>query len=228
MAPEEVINNALNAGCEGIAYTYTEPTIFYEYVYDIARIARKNKLKNIMVTNGYINQEPLKKLYRYIDAANVDLKGFTEKFYKDITSSSLAPVLETLKTLKQIGCWTEITNLVIPTLNDDMKTIKEMCIWIDENLGDKVPLHFSRFFPFYKLEHLPPTQAETLVRARKIALDVGLKFVYVGNILLEDSENTRCPKCGELLIERYGFEVRKNNLTEGKCKCGETIPGVWK
>jgi pyruvate formate lyase activating enzyme len=182
-----------------------------------------------MVTNGYINQEPLKKLYRYIDAANVDLKGFTENFYRDVTASSLAPVLETLKTISKMeNCWLEITNLVIPTLNDDMKTVRQMCVWLKENLGDDVPLHFSRFFPFYKLEHLPPTPPETLVKARKIALDAGLKFVYVGNILLEDSENTRCPVCGKLLIERIGFEISKDDLKDGRCSCGEKIPGVWR
>ena len=229
LTPEQVVENALKEGCNSIAYTYTEPTIFYEYAYDTARLARKKGLKNVMVTNGYINQEPLKKLYRYIDAANVDLKGFTEKFYKEITSSSLAPVLETLKTINKMeNCWLEITNLVIPALNDDMKTIKEMCVWLKENLGDSVPLHFSRFFPFYKLEHLPPTPPETLIKARKIALGTGLKFVYVGNILLENSENTYCPKCRELLIERIGFAVTKNKIKDGKCSCGEIMPGIWK
>jgi pyruvate formate lyase activating enzyme len=228
LTPEEIVENALKENCEGIAYTYTEPTVFYEYVYDTARLARKKDLKNIIVTNGYINQEPLKKLYRYIDAANVDLKGFTEKFYREITSSNLAPVLETIKTISKMKtCYLEITNLIIPTLNDDMKTIKEMCVWIKENVGENVPLHFSRFFPFYKLEHLPPTPAETLEKARKIALETGLKFVYVGNILLKDSENTYCPKCKELLIERIGFKITKNNIKEGKCSCGENIPGVW-
>jgi pyruvate formate lyase activating enzyme len=229
MMPEDVVNEALNEDCEGIAYTYTEPTIFYEYVLDTAKLARKKGLKNIMVTNGYINQEPLKELYKYIDAANVDLKGFTEKFYKEITSSSLAPVLEAIKTISKIKtCHLEITNLIIPTLNDDMKKIKEMCVWIKDNVGTDIPLHFSRFFPFYKLEHLPPTPPETLKKARDIALETGLKFVYVGNILLKDSENTYCPKCKKLLIERIGFGITKNNIKEGKCSCGEEIPGVWK
>ncbi|MBW2992121.1 AmmeMemoRadiSam system radical SAM enzyme [Candidatus Woesearchaeota archaeon] len=229
LTPEEVVENALKENCSGIAYTYTEPTIFYEYVYDTARLARKKGLKNIMVTNGYINQEPLKKLYPYIDGANVDLKGFTEKFYREITASSLAPVLESLKTIKKMkNVWLEVTNLIIPTLNDNMKTIKEMCIWIKDNLGDTTPLHFSRFFPFYKLEHLPPTPEETLIKARDIALKTGLKFVYIGNILIEDTENTYCPKCKELLIERKGFMITQNNLKEGKCSCGEQIPGVWK
>jgi len=229
LSPEKVVENALDEGCSGIAYTYNEPTIFYEYVYDTARLARKKGLKNIMVTNGYINQEPLKKLYKYIDAANVDLKGFTERFYKDIPSSSLAPVLETLKTIKGMeNCWLEITTLIIPTLNDDIKTIKEMCIWTKENLGDKTPLHFSRFFPFYKLEHLPPTPPETLIKARDIALKTGLKFVYVGNILLEESENTCCQKCKRLLIERKGFSITKNKVKDGRCSCGEIIPGIWK
>jgi pyruvate formate lyase activating enzyme len=229
LMPEDVVEEALNADCGSIAYTYTEPTIFYEYVLDTAKLARKKGLKNIMVTNGYINQEPLKELYRYIDAANVDLKGFTEKFYKEITSSSLAPVLETLKTIKSMKtCHLEITNLIIPTLNDDMEKIKEMCVWIKDNLGTDVPLHFSRFFPFYRLEHLPPTPPETLNKARDIAINTGLKFVYVGNILLKDSENTYCPKCKKLLIERIGFEITKNNMEGGRCSCGEEIPGVWK
>lgn len=228
ISPEEVVENAITNNCKSIAYTYTEPTIFYEYVYDTAKLARKKGIKNVMVTNGYINQEPLKKLYRYIDGVNVDLKGFTEKFYREITSSSLSPVLETLKTIRSMNTWLEVTNLIIPTLNDSMKTIKEMCIWIKENLGDTTPLHFSRFFPFYKLGHLPPTPEETLIKARDIALKTGLKYAYIGNILLENTENTYCPKCNELLIERRGFTITKNNLKDGKCKCSELIPGIWK
>ena len=227
LPPDEVVRQAMLYGCKSVTYTYTEPTVFYEYMYDTAIIAKKYGVRNTMHSCGYINEKPLRKLSKYLNAADIDLKGFTEDYYSRICSGSLKPVLNSLVVLKEEGVWLEITNLVIPTLNDDMKTVKEMCRWILKNLGPDVPIHFSRFLPLYKLANLPPTPLETLVEARKTAMDAGLNFVYIGNIRHE-GESTFCPKCKRMLIEREGFFVKQNNVTKGKCKfCGTSIPGVW-
>ncbi len=227
LTPEKAVTEAIKQDCKSIAYTYNEPSIFYEYVLDTAKLARQSKLKNVTVTNGFINEEPFEKLYKYIDGANVDLKAFDDKFYREITTAWLEPVLNTLKILKKIGTWFEITNLIIPTLNDDLKKIKKMCEWIKENLGVDVPLHFTAFYPTYKLTNLPSTSPEILVKARDIALKVGLHYVYVGNVYIGGAENTYCPKCGKLLIERMGFAILQNRIKNGKCSCGEKIAGVW-
>lgn len=227
LPPDMVVRQALFYGCKSIAYTYTEPTVFYEYMYDTSVIARKYGIKNIMHTCGYMKGKPLRTLSKYMDAANVDLKAFTEDFYARICSGRLKPVLDSLIILKEEGVWLEITNLVIPTLNDNMKDIKEMCRWILKNLGPDIPIHFSRFFPNYKLKNLPPTPLETLTEARKTAMDAGLKFVYVGNIRHE-GENTLCNKCKKILIERVGYFIKQNNISKGKCRfCSTLIPGVW-
>lgn len=227
LPPDEVVRQAMFYNCRTIAYTYTEPTVFYEYMYDTAQIAKKFNIKNTMHTCGYINEKPLRKLSKYMDAAAVDLKAFTEDFYSRICGGRLKPVLNSLVVLKDEGVWLEITNLVIPTLNDDMKKIKEMCQWIIKNLGPDVPLHFSRFFPHYKLKELPPTPLETLRDARNAAMGTGLKYVYIGNIRSE-AENTCCPECKKLLIERIGYFVKQNNISKGKCRfCGTNIAGIW-
>ena len=214
-------------GCRSVTYTYTEPTVFYEYMYDTARLAKRFNIKNTMHSCGYIKEKPLRELSKYMDAADVDLKAFTEDFYSRICGGRLKPVLDSLVVLKDEGVWLEITNLIIPTLNDDMKKIKEMCRWIVKNLGPDVPLHFSRFFPYYKLKDLPPTPPETIRDARNTAMDVGLKYVYSGNIRSE-AENTYCHKCKNLLIERTGYFVKQNNISGGKCRsCGVNIPGRW-
>jgi len=227
LPPDEVVRKAMFYECRSISYTYTEPTVFYEYMYDTAVIAKKYGIKNTMHSCGYINEKPLRKLSKYMNAANIDLKGFTEDFYNRICNGSLKPVLNSLVVLKQEGVWLEITNLVLPTLNDDMKTIREMCKWIKKNLGHDTPIHFSRFYPQYKLDNLPPTPLETITEARKTAMDVGLKYVYIGNIRHE-AENTYCPKCKKMLIEREGYFVKQNNIANGKCKfCSTSIAGVW-
>lgn len=226
--PKEIIKNAKKAGCPSISYTYTEPTIFYEYAYDTATIAHDEGIKNVMVTNGYISKKPIQELYPLIDAANVDLKGFNEEFYANECGAKLKPVLDALKVMKDVGTWLEITNLIIPTMNDDMKEIKEMCQWIVDNLGKDTPLHFSRFFPMYKLLNLPQTPAETLMKAKNTAIRAGLNYVYVGNIVTDKETNTYCPKCGKLLMGRSGFGIVSNNIREGKCVyCKEDIAGVW-
>ncbi len=228
LPPEEVVAAAKREGCPSIAYTYTEPTSFYEYMVDTAKAARKQGVLNLFHSCGYINPEPLRKLSQYLDAGNVDLKGFSRDFYQKVCSAELQPVLETLKILKEEGVWIEITNLVIPTLNDEPGLIKEMCLWIRDNLGEDVPLHFSRFHPDYKMRNLPPTPLETLERAHQIAKEAGLKYVYIGNVPGHPAENTYCPKCGKILIERRGYTVLQNNIKEGSCKfCREPIAGIW-
>ena len=228
LPPEEVVAAAKRKRCPSIAYTYTEPTSFYEYMLDTAKVARKQGVLNLFHSCGYINPEPLRKLSRYLDAGNVDLKGFSRDFYQKTCSAELQPVLETLKILKEEGVWIEITNLVIPTLNDGSELIKEMCFWIRDNLGEDVPIHFSRFHPDYKMRNLPPTPLETLERAHRIAKKAGLKYVYIGNVPGHPAENTYCPKCGKILIERRGYTILQNNIKEGECKfCREPIAGIW-
>jgi len=227
LSPEEIVEKTLQNGCRIIAATYNEPTIFYEYMLDTFKIAKKHNIKTTIVSNGFVNKEPMQKLIKYLGGANIDLKGFTNKFYGKTTTAWLEPVLETLESLKKNKIWFEITNLVIPTLNDDMKTIEKMIIWIKENLGLNVPLHFTAFYPHYQLDHLSPTPTETLQKAYEIAKKHNLNYVYVGNVRTRDRENTYCPKCKRLLIERDGFNIIQNNIADGKCSCGEKIKGVW-
>jgi len=226
--PEDVPLLALKYGCESIAFTYNEPTIWGEYIIDICREARKYGLKTVMVTNGYITYDAFHDIYDHIDAANVDLKAFTENFYGKITLTHLQPVLETLAWLKnETPVWFEITNLMIPTLNDDPAETRKLAEWILTHLGPDVPLHFTAFHPDFKLQDKPCTPAKTLDHARQIALDVGLRYVYEGNIY-SDGANTYCPMCGELLVRRSWHDVLDNRLNAGACPgCGFTIPGVW-
>ena len=225
--PKEIVRQAIKNNCKVIAYTYNEPTIFYEYVLETAKLAKKAGIKNIIVSNGYINQEPLKELCKYIDAANIDLKSFTEKFYKELTTASLQPVLETIKTLHKQRVWLEVTNLLIPTLNDKSNEIEKMCKWLSKNTSKNTPLHFSRFFPCYRLLDIKSTSTKLLMRAQKIAQKY-LDYVYIGNIQTPKGENTYCPKCNKLLIERIGYLVTQNNLKNNKCECNTSIKGAWK
>jgi pyruvate formate lyase activating enzyme len=226
--PEMIVKNAKDVGAHSVAYTYVEPTIFYEYMVDICQLAKKAGLLNVCHSNGFINPEPLKNLCKVMDAANIDLKGFTEAFYSDVCSGEIAPVLETLKTLKKEKVHLEITNLVIPTQNDDLSRLKEMCLWIEKELGADTPVHFSRFYPLYKLRSLPPTPVSTLEKARSTALSSGLEYVYIGNIPGHEGEHTFCPKCKKVLIQRIGYMVGENHLKGGKCQyCGKPIPGIW-
>jgi len=229
MPPEKVVSEAIKDNCPFIVYTYTEPTIFYEYMFDISKRARARGLKNAMHTCGYINQEPLKELLKYMDAVNVDLKGFNEEFYRKMGAfASLQPVLDTIKTVKAEGVWLEITNLIIPGLNDDPQEIKKMCVWIKDNLGADTPIHFSRFMPSFKLQNLPPTPVSKLEEAYNIAKAAGLNYVYIGNIPGHPGENTYCPQCGKVVIGRAGYRITENNIAGGKCKfCGREIAGIW-
>ncbi len=228
LMPEKVVEECIKENCESIAYTYSEPLTFYEYTLDTSIIAREKGIRNILVSAGFINEEPLRKLCKTIDAANIDLKSFKESIYLKLNAGKLQPVLNTLTILKEEGVWLEITNLVIPGWTDDMVMIQEMCTWLYKNGFEDTPLFFSRFQPLYKLTQLPATPVATLNRAREIALDTGLKYVYSGNVPGSSSENTYCPKCKKLVILRKGFSILENNLNQGSCKfCNEKVPGVW-
>ena len=238
MRPEQVKNiylppEALVASCERyhcpvIAYTYTEPVVFFEYMYDSSLLARKNGIKNVVVTAGYINPGPLADLLRVVEAIKVDLKAFNQNFYTEYVRGQLQPVLDTIKQIARSGCWLEIVYLVIPTLNDRPEEIREMCRWLKNETGPDFPLHFSRFHPMYLVKNLPPTPVSTLEKLREVALAEGLHYVYVGNVPGHPGENTFCPKCGKLIIERYGYIIRKKELSGNKCRyCGQVIAGVW-
>ncbi len=228
MTPEEVVEGALRNGCRSIAFTYTEPIIFYEYMLDIAKLARARGLKTVVVSDGYINQEPLKELLKSVDAYKVDFKAFNPRFYQEVTGGSLEPVLETMKTIKQQGVWLEVVNLLIPGKNDSEEEVRSLARWVKENLGEDVPVHFSRFYPMHKLANLPPTPVETVIRAREIARSEGLRYAYTGNVPYSPGETTYCPGSGEVAIERRGHFVVSNNLQDGRCPDGEEIPGIWK
>ena len=226
--PSKVVELAIRANCDAVSFTYNEPTVFYEYMFDIAKLAKESGLKALFHTNGSMSAEPLFALLEHMDAVTVDLKAFTPQFYQQVSASELKPVLETLQNVKKAGIHLEIVNLVIPTLNDDLDDIKGMCVWIRENLGDEVPLHFTRFSPAYKLTNLPPTPIETLEVAAGIADEEGLQYVYVGNVPGHKRNSTFCPKCGKRIILRIHFSVLSQNIEHGKCKfCGHEIPGVW-
>lgn len=218
--PAAAVESAIRNNCSSIAYTYNDPTIWAEYAMDIAKLARKNNLKNVMVTAGYITPGVIPEVYENMDAVNVDLKAFSEEFYKKITLSHLEPVLVALKELHKLNIWLEITNLIIPGQNDGMDEISDMCKWILDNLGNEVPLHFSAFHPDFKMMHIGRTPTQTLDQAREVALNCGLLYVYTGNVL-GDGSNTYCPRCSDLLIRRHWHDVTENRLIKGKCpQCG--------
>ena len=227
-SPAEIVQQAKNHKLYSISFTYTEPTVYYEYLYDISTIAKQMGMKASIVSNGYIHRDPLLKLLTVLDAVKIDLKGFSEKFYEEICSATLKPVLESLVTVKKEKTWLEIVNLVIPTLNDDPKMIGEMCRWIKENLGGDTPLHFTRFFPNYKLTHLSPTPISTLESAYEIAKRNGLKYVYIGNVPGHIHNSTFCPSCNRRIIHRTHFDILEMNVTNGKCKfCHSPLQGKW-
>ncbi len=225
---EMIVKKAKESGAHSVAYTYVEPTVFYEYMVEIAELTKKAGLLNVTHSNGFINPIPLRNLCKVLDAANIDLKGFSESFYRELCSGTLHPVLETLKILKQEKVHLEITNLMIPTMNDEVSSIREMCLWIKKELGPDTPIHFSRFYPLYKLRTLPPTPVSTLEKARAVAFSAGLEYVYIGNIPGHEAENTFCPKCKKKIIQRTGYMVGEIHMKAGKCKfCGKPIPGIW-
>jgi len=226
--PEKIVEHALDSKSQSIAYTYSEPTIFYEYMYDTAKMGKEKGLHSVIISNGFMNEKPLRELCAQLSGVKIDLKAFTEKFYKETCGGSLQPVLHTLEVLKEIGIWYEIVVLIVPTLNDSEKETREMCQWIVKTLGTDVPVHFSRFHPTYKILNLPRTPVATLERCHAIAKEEGIKFPYLGNVWNHKLENTFCPKCGKLLIRRQGYYTKIEGLKQGKCeKCGEAIPGFW-
>ncbi len=228
LPPSAVVDGAIRTGAPVIAYTYSEPVIFYEYMYDTAKLGRERGVRSAVITGGHISQKPLVELCEQVDAIKVDLKAFTESFYRDIVHGELQPVLDALVTIKEQGVWLEIVYLVVPTLNDSESEIQELSSWIMRELGPDVPVHFTRFHPMYLLDNLPPTPIPTLERAADIAGAAGIHYVYLGNVPGNRRESTYCPSCGEPVISRYGYHIRKIDITDGACaECGTRIPGVW-
>lgn len=227
--PDDIVKAALANKIPSIAYTYSEPVAFFEYMRDTARLAKKAGLRNVVVTSGWINPGPLAELAPYLDVVKVDLKGYSDKFYRRDVGGRLEPVLETLKTLKKLGILVEVVNLVVPGRNDSDADFDGLSRWVRDNLGADCPLFFSRFHPDYRMRNLPPTPAETLDRAREIAMKNGLHFVYLGNVPGHGGEDTVCPSCGTLLVKREGYLIERNVLRDGKCPaCGRKIPGIWR
>jgi pyruvate formate lyase activating enzyme len=228
VAPEALARRARDAGCRVMAYTYSEPTVFYETVADTAAAARGLGLRNVVVSNGFIQKAPLEALAPVLDAYKVDLKSFDDGFYRKVCDGRLKPVLDTLVRLKALSVWCEIVVLLVPTLNDGEAEIRSLSRWIAAELGPDVPLHFSRFQPQYRLRNLPPTPSATLERARALAREEGLRYVYLGNLPGRGAENTACPECGALVLSRSGFDTIENRMRAGACgACGRAIPGVW-
>lgn len=226
--PEDIIELAGANACQAIDFTYSEPTIFYEYMIEIIKLARPLGIKNICHSNGLMSEEPLNNLCKFLDAICIDLKGFEESFYKDFCSGSLRPVLRNLKVIKEKNIHLEIVNLIIPNTNDKLDSIERMCQWILENLGPDIPLHFLEFHPRYRLDNLDSTPLKNLETARDIAVSAGLNYCYISNIPYHDAKSTYCPKCKKLLIEREINEVIKNEVVSGSCKyCNFKIKGVW-
>ncbi len=227
--PQKLVDLAKQNRCPSIAYTYTDPIVYYEYTYDTSKLARAQGIRNVLVTAGYINKEPWEELLKYIDAANMDLKFISDDLYRRICSGTLKPVQNALVLAKASGILVEVTNLVIPTLNDKPEQIRELARWIKANLGRETPLHFSGFYPRHKMLNLPPTSLKKLEEAREIAISEGLDYVYIGNVRSKEGENTYCPGCKKLLIERKGYTILQNRLKNGCCPdCGKEIYGVWK
>ncbi len=226
--PQEVVTAALEGRCRSISYTYTEPTVYFEFAHDTAHLARNRGLRNVFVTNGYMTREALDKIHPFLDAANVDLKAFRDEFYRKRCGARLEPVKETLVHMKSLGIFLEVTTLLIPGLNDDEEELKALAAFLAASLGPETPWHISRFHPTYRLTDRPVTSSQRLKAARRIGFDAGLKYVYLGNVPGEDGEQTFCPSCKTLLLERWGFLVKQNRLEAGRCPhCGAGIEGVW-
>ncbi len=226
--PEEIVRIAESTGSRSIAYTYNEPIVFYEFMRDTSRAGRQAGLRSVVISNGFISQDPLKELCGSIDAYKVDLKAFSDDYYREIVGGRLQPVLDTLVTLKSENIWTEIVYLVVPTLNDDPESIKALSRWILNQLGPDVPLHFSRFYPKYRLRNLPPTPIATLKILHQTARSAGLNYVYIGNVPGDEADHTYCPSCSRVIIRRLGYQITEFLIQNGKCTfCGNTIPGVW-
>jgi pyruvate formate lyase activating enzyme len=228
IAPERIVQSAVTRQSPVIAFTYNEPTVFMEYLADIASLAGKQKLRSVLVSCGFMNSEPLKEMCGLLDAIKIDLKGYSKDFYRDVCGAELQPVLNSIRQVARSGVHLEIVNLVVPTLNDSEIMLKGLVDWISGEIGPDVPVHFTRFHPDYRLLNLPPTPVGTLERFRDYAMSKGLRYVYIGNIPGHEGNNTYCPKCGKTIIQRSSFFVEKMHVTEGCCEfCGNKIAGVW-
>ncbi|MFO7949825.1 MAG: AmmeMemoRadiSam system radical SAM enzyme [Candidatus Fermentibacteraceae bacterium] len=229
LTPEQVVDQAEENGCDAVSFTYNEPTVFYEYMYDVVLEAKKRGLRTIFHTNGSMAEEPLRDILEHVDGVTVDLKAFSEGFYDEVCGGGdLEHVLSSLRTIREEGVWLEIVYLVIPTLNDDPDEIRAMCRWVRDELGPDVPVHFSRFSPSYRLTRLSPTPISTLEEAYSIAREAGLEYVTLGNVPGHVRNSTFCPRCTSTLIERTHFQVNEMNMHDGACdRCGLQIPGVW-
>jgi pyruvate formate lyase activating enzyme len=228
LPPVRVVEECVRSGAESIAYTYSEPTTFYEYAYDTARIARERGIRNVWKSNGYIREQPLRDLCRYLDAANIDLKGFDEDIYWRLNGGHLEPVLRSLKVLKDEGVWLEITHLLIPEWTDVPETFRRMCDWLVKAGLRDCPLHVTRFVPQYRLQRVPPTPVDRLEQARAVARDSGVRYVYIGNVPGHPAEHTYCAACGKQILERRGFTILSRHMKENRCAfCGQMVPGVW-
>lgn len=226
--PAAIVGSAESYGSASIAYTYTEPVVFTEYMYDCAELGRLRGVRSVMITNGYIMKEPMEDLCGVLDAVKIDLKAFTQEFYTEMVAGELQPVLDTLVLLRRNNMWTEIVYLVIPGKNDAPDEIKLMAKWIMDELGSEVPVHFSRYYPQYLVKNIPPTPVSTLKRCHEICREAGLHYVYIGNVPGDPAESTYCPHCGKKVIKRRGYSILENNLHRGKCgSCGKEIAGVW-
>ncbi|MBN2498733.1 MAG: AmmeMemoRadiSam system radical SAM enzyme [Deltaproteobacteria bacterium] len=228
VSPDKLVAMARQHGSKSIAFTYGEPVVFFEYMLEAAKKAKAAGILPVMITNGYINQDPMDELLEVLAAVKVDFKAFDDGFYRKVCSGTLKPVLRTLERIHKRGVWLEMVHLTVPTLNDAPEQIERLCKWVLDHLGPDVPIHFSRFHPTYKLRNLPPTPANTLVRAWVVARNAGLHYPYVGNMPGHEGENTHCHHCGELLVRRVGYHVVKMRIQDGKCPaCKTVIPGVW-
>jgi len=226
--PPQLIAACQARRCPTIAYTYSEPVVFYEYMHDTAALARQQGIGSVLISNGYIQEKPLRQLCQQLTGVKIDFKAFTEKFYAETCSGELKPVLAALETLKDIGIWLELVILIVPTLNDSPDEVKQMSQWVVQHLGPDVPMHFTRFHPTYRITNLPQTPVATLETCRQIALDAGVHYAYAGNVPMHPGENTYCHSCRHELIRRLGFQVKSNRIENGKCpQCGTAIPGVW-
>lgn len=225
--PSDLVEAALQARAKSIAYTYTEPTIFFEYAYETAKLANEKGIKNVFVTNGYMTKEPLQTISPYLDGANVDLKSFHDRTYRRLMGATLKPVLETLNAMKGLGIWVEVTTLVLPGVNDSDEELASIARFIAGDLGRDTPWHISRFHPDYKLTDIPPTPVSSLKRAMEIGKAEGIDYVYAGNVPGHEGEHTYCPSCGRAVIKRFGFQLLERSLRDGKCAhCGREIAGV--
>ena len=228
LPPKEVIAICRNQNLPTIAYTYSEPTIFYEYMYDIAELGSSNSIRSVMISNGYMETEPLSNLLPVLNAVKVDLKSIREDYYKNIVGGELKSVLDRIIQIKKSGTWLELVYLIVPTLNDTPEEFRELAGWVKTNLGTDTPLHFSRFYPQYLLKNLPPTPQKTLETAYQICRETGLEYVYLGNIPGHPAESTYCPQCGKILIERKGYRIYQNNIKGNRCyNCQRIIPGLF-